>query len=136
MVKRELQQLRRQQEHSFQYTENITVLRENKKIVGLYSCQEEGESLDNGIYIWNLCVSPKSRGKGYGTKLTQHAIKSCSKAGHELKLLVYKDNTRAQYIYKKQGFKFDNWDYDVDSEENFYNKHRMKFIKKALPHQD
>ena len=126
-VKKQLERINQSVDETFHTTEHVTVLREGAKIVGFYSCQKSNPDLDHAAVIWNLCVSPGARGKGYGTKLTQSAIKSCSKKGQDLMLLVYKDNPIAKKIYEKQGFKNVGWDYDPDSDFEYYNKFLMKY---------
>jgi len=133
VVKNQLKRMSESIDQTFHETKNVSVLRNKGEIVGFYSCEERSVDFDNAAVIWNLCVAPKARGQGFGKELTKHAIKTCSRKGQDLVLLVYKDNERAKNLYKKQGFIRVPWDYDADNDPGFYNKDLMKYKEKA-PH--
>ena len=60
----------------------------------------------NGIFLNNLCVDPKMRNKGLGTKLVLMVINSAKKLGKDHVILqVKKNNIPAIKIYKKLGFR-------------------------------
>jgi len=60
----------------------------------------------NGIYLNNMCVEPKSRNKGIGTQLVSSVINAAKKASYDHIILhVLKDNIPAIKTYQKLGFR-------------------------------
>ena len=127
-IDREIKSIENSFYKGFHNSENVTVLREENKIIGLYSCSDESEEFNNASAIWNVCLKPSVQGRGLGTKLMKHAIKRCFKEGQELILMVSKNNKRAKNLYEKLGFKTIEWDYDVDDNPRFHNKYLMKYF--------
>ncbi|WP_077197872.1 GNAT family N-acetyltransferase [Thermosipho affectus] len=58
-----------------------------------------------GIYIQNISVDKKSRGKGIGTKLLEYFIKETEKKGYRGIYLDVEKNNRAKNLYLRKGFK-------------------------------
>ena len=59
----------------------------------------------NGIFLNNLCVDPKMRKNGLGTKLVSTIINKAKKSGKDhIILQVKKNNIPAIKIYEKLGF--------------------------------
>lgn len=59
----------------------------------------------NGVFLNNLCIEPKMRNKGLGTKLVLMVIDKARKSGKDHVILqVLKKNIPAINIYKKLGF--------------------------------
>jgi ribosomal protein S18 acetylase RimI-like enzyme len=66
----------------------------------------ENETQKGEIYIDCFAVLPSYQGKGIGTKLLQFLIEEyVNQRKQTLGLLVEKDNTNAQKLYSKVGFK-------------------------------
>ena len=60
----------------------------------------------NGLFLNNLCVDPKMRNKGLGTKLVSMVINRAKKLGKDHVILqVKKNNIPAIKIYKNLGFR-------------------------------
>jgi ribosomal protein S18 acetylase RimI-like enzyme len=60
----------------------------------------------NGVFLNNLCVDPKIRNKGIGTKLVLKVIDNAKKEGKDhIILQVANTNVNAIKIYNKCGFK-------------------------------
>jgi GNAT superfamily N-acetyltransferase len=106
---------------------------EDKRVVGFYFCGDEKELTQGGKSLYNVCVTPKARGKGYGRKLVEDAIKYCRKDGHPLMLTVTKEPVFVVDLYKKLGFKIvDDW---VEAPDTFYffDKHIMYYLEEEQP---
>lgn len=64
------------------------------------------------MLIDSFLVKEEFRGKGYGTKLINKAIKLAQKQKIDsIELIVNKDNRVAKKLYEKAGFKKTNKDY-------------------------
>ena len=60
----------------------------------------------NGVFVNNLCIDPKMRNKGLGTKIILQIIKKAKKLGYDhIILQADKINIPANKIYIKVGFK-------------------------------
>jgi len=81
----------------------VKVLRENGTFAGFAAYHEK--SFYEG-YLLFVAVETAFRGKGYGERLTRHAIKDLFKRGCKvIKLVTRTSNTKARGLYKKIGFK-------------------------------
>jgi ribosomal protein S18 acetylase RimI-like enzyme len=61
--------------------------------------------VDDSYFLDSLCVKEDFRNRGIGSKIIELTKIKASKEGYNsLCLLVFKDNTKAQNVYKKNGF--------------------------------
>ncbi|MFC1843060.1 GNAT family N-acetyltransferase [Candidatus Dependentiae bacterium] len=80
----------------------IKVLREDNKFAGFTAYYKE--TFFKGILLY-VGVDREFRGKGYGRKLTDYAVKDLFSRGCTIVWLVTRtDNTKARNLYKKLGF--------------------------------
>ncbi len=94
-------------------TARFYVLRNDEKLLGYIGAN----NICNEVYITNVAVNSKCRGKGYGKILVNHLIKQC-KAENTffITLEVRKSNENAIALYEKCGFKL------IGERKNFYSK--------------
>ena len=60
----------------------------------------------DSFFLDALCVEKNFRNRGIGSKLIELTKNRARKGGYDsLSLIVFKDNTNAQNVYKKNGFK-------------------------------
>lgn len=111
---------------SFRMTENITLVKKDESIIGLYNCRLDNEVTDGSIMIFNVCVIKKERGYGYGKQIMKHAIERCQENGKDLTLTVYRDNKSAIDMYKKLGFQIVPISKQPKDDFFMYEKHLMK----------
>lgn len=109
---------------------NVTLLRYQSNVIGLYTCAENNTITEGDILVWDVCLAENMRGKGIGHLLTEHAIKRCRVAGKELGLTVYKDDLAVIELYKKHGFEQIETRYSFEDTFHFYNKILMRYIEK------
>ncbi len=94
-------------------TARFYVLRDNENLLGYIGAN----NICNEVYITNVAVNEKCRGKGYGQKLVSHLIKQCeSEKAFFITLEVRKSNEKAISLYEKCGFK------RIGERKNFYSK--------------
>ncbi len=94
-------------------TARFYVLRDSENLLGYIGAN----NICNEVYITNVAVSGKYRGKGYGQKLVNHLIKqSETERAFFITLEVRKSNENAIKLYEKCGFKF------IGERKNFYSK--------------
>lgn len=115
---------------SFRNTENITLVKKNKTVVGLYNCHLDNEVTNGSIMIFNVCVVKKERGQGFGKKIMEHAIDRCSELDKDLTLTVYRENKQAIELYKKLGFQIVPVSKQPEDEFFMYQKFLMKLQSK------
>lgn len=109
---------------------NITLITHKSAIIGFYTCNESSDLLDDSTMLWDVCITPKMRGKGIGNLLVEDVIKRCKTPGRSLSLVVYKDNLRAQSLYQKHGFTPEDMPYDLEDSFSYYDKILMVYKKK------
>lgn len=83
----------------------IFVIEENREILGLIDFGVKKSGKQKIGVIHNLIISKKTRGKGYGSKLTDFVLNyfkkvKCNKVGS----FVRANNLKAQEFWKKKGF--------------------------------
>ena len=94
-------------------TARFYVLRDGEKVLGYIG----SNNICNEVYITNVAVSSKYRGKGYGKTLVNHLIKQCElERAFFITLEVRKSNENAIKLYEKCGFKL------IGERKNFYSK--------------
>ena len=82
---------------------NIKVLRENNELIGFVAYYMK--NFYEGQLLF-LVVKPEFRGKQYGEKLSRYAVNRMFAAGAKRIWLVTRtDNTKAQALYNRFGFK-------------------------------
>jgi ribosomal protein S18 acetylase RimI-like enzyme len=124
-VDRYLQKLKVNSVKNFKLRKNLTVMKKNNKIVGMYSCAKQ-DSFNDAFFIWNVCVAPEFRGKGNGRALVKHAIARCGKGLEHIYLTIEKEDMRAKKLYESFNFKTVPWFNSEDSlSEEFFNKTLM-----------
>lgn len=94
-------------------TARFYVLRDNETLLGYIGAN----NICNEVYITNVAVNEKYRGKGYGKMLVNHLVKQ-AEAENALfvTLEVRKSNESAIALYEKCGFK------KIGERKNFYSK--------------
>ena len=94
-------------------TARFFVLRDSEKLLGYIGAN----NICNEVYITNVAVNSKCRGKGYGGILVKHLIKqSEAERAFFITLEVRKSNENAIKLYEKCGFKL------IGERKNFYSK--------------
>ena len=94
-------------------TARFFVLRDSEKLLGYIGAN----NICNEVYITNVAVNSKCRGKGYGKILVKHLIKqSEAERAFFITLEVRKSNENAIKLYEKCGFKL------IGERKNFYSK--------------
>ena len=94
-------------------TARFYVLRDSEKLLGYIGAN----NICNEVYITNVAVNSKCRGKGYGEILVKHLIKqSEAERAFFITLEVRKSNENAIKLYEKCGFKL------IGERKNFYSK--------------
>ena len=94
-------------------TARFFVLRDSEKLLGYIGAN----NICNEVYITNVAVNSKCRGKGYGEILVKHLIKqSEAERAFFITLEVRKSNENAIKLYEKCGFKL------IGERKNFYSK--------------
>ena len=89
------------------------MLRDGKNLLGYIGAN----NICNEVYITNVAVNSKYRGKGYGKTLVNHLIKqSETERAFFITLEVRKTNENAIKLYEKCGFKL------IGERKNFYSK--------------
>ncbi len=94
-------------------TARFYVLRDNEDLLGYIGAN----NICDEVYITNVAVNEKCRGKGYGKRLVNHLLKQ-AEAENSLfvTLEVRKSNENAIALYERCGFK------RVGERKNFYSK--------------
>ena len=115
---------------SFRSTENVTLVKKDEAVIGLYNCHLDNEATDGSVMIFNVCVLHKERGQGFGKKIMEHAIDRCSERGKDLTLTVYRENKQAIDLYKKLGFEIVPVRKQPEDEFFLYQKYLMKLQSK------
>jgi len=114
-------------EKNFAHIRNAYLVRENGKLLGMYSCREEQPATHGAMMIFNVCVRKEKRGQGYGARIMAHAIENCPQAGEEITLTVYKEDTKVVDFYQDLDFEIiDNLD-DLDDQFPYFNKYLMRY---------
>ena len=94
-------------------TARFFVLRDSEKLLGYIGAN----NICNEVYITNVAVNSKCRGKGYGKILVKHLIKQSEvERAFFITLEVRKSNENAIKLYEKCGFKL------IGKRKNFYSK--------------
>ena len=94
-------------------TARFYVLRDGENLLGYIG----SNNICNEVYITNVAVNSKYRGKGYGKILVNHLIKqSEAERAFFITLEVRKSNENAIALYEKCGFKL------IGERKNFYSK--------------
>lgn len=94
-------------------TARFYALRDSEKLLGYIGAN----NICNEVYITNVAVNSKCRGKGYGKILVKHLIKqSEAERAFFITLEVRKSNENAIKLYEKCGFKL------IGERKNFYSK--------------
>ncbi len=94
-------------------TARFYVLRDTEKLLGYIGAN----NICNEVYITNVAVNGRYRGKGYGQILVNHLIKqSETERAFFITLEVRKSNENAIKLYEKCGFKL------IGERKNFYSK--------------
>ncbi len=94
-------------------TARFYVLRDKENLLGYIGAN----NICDEVYITNVAVNEKYRGKGYGKMLVNHLIKQCeSENALFVTLEVRKSNENAIALYKKCRFQ------QVGERKNFYSK--------------
>ena len=94
-------------------TARFYVLRDSEKLLGYIGAN----NICNEVYITNVAVNSKCRGKGYGEILVKHLIKqSEAERAFFITLEVRKSNENAIKLYEKCGLKL------IGERKNFYSK--------------
>ena len=94
-------------------TARFYALRDSEKLLGYIGAN----NICNEVYITNVAVNSKCRGKGYGEILVKHLIKqSEAERAFFITLEVRKSNENAIKLYEKCGFKL------IGERKNFYSK--------------
>ncbi len=94
-------------------TARFYVLRNGGDLLGYIG----SNNICNEVYITNVAVSSKYRGKGYGKILVNYLIKQCElERAFFITLEVRKSNENAIKLYEKCGFKL------IGERKNFYSK--------------
>lgn len=94
-------------------TARFYVLRDPENLLGYIGAN----NICNEVYITNVAVNEKYRGKGYGKILVNHLIKqSEAERAFFITLEVRKSNENAIKLYEKCGFKL------IGERKNFYSK--------------
>ena len=94
-------------------TARFYVLRDNETLLGYIGAN----NICNEVYITNVAVNEKSRGKGYGKTLVNHLVRQCDlENALFVTLEVRESNENAIKLYEKCGFK------KVGERKNFYSK--------------
>lgn len=94
-------------------TARFYVLRDDEKLLGYIG----SNNICNQVYITNVAVNEKSRGKGYGKILVNHLIKQSElENAFFITLEVRKSNENAIKLYEKCGF------IKIGERKNFYSK--------------
>lgn len=94
-------------------TARFYVLRDNENLLGYIGAN----NICNEVYITNVAVNSKCRGKGYGKILVNHLIKQGeAERAFFITLEVRKSNENAIKLYEKCGFKL------IGERKNFYSK--------------
>ncbi len=94
-------------------TARFYVLRDKEKLFGYIGAN----NICNEVYITNVAVNKKYRGKGYGKTLVNHLIKQSElEKAFFITLEVRKSNENAIALYEKCGFK------KIGERKNFYSK--------------
>lgn len=86
---------------------------EAQTYVGFYELKMKGENLETG-WIESIGVDDAFQGRGFGKKALLTCIYFLKNAGaNQVELLVMDSNTRAESLYRSQGFElkqvFNNW---------------------------
>ncbi len=94
-------------------TARFYVLRDNENLLGYIGAN----NICNEVYITNVAVNSKYRGKGYGKILVNHLIKQSElEKAFFITLEVRKSNKNAISLYEKCNFKL------LGERKNFYSK--------------
>ncbi len=94
-------------------TARFYMLRDSASLLGYIGAN----NICNEVYITNVAVNSKHRGKGYGKALVNHLIKQSElERAFFITLEVRKSNENAISLYEKCGFK------NVGERKNFYSK--------------
>ena len=94
-------------------TARFYVLRDNENLLGYIG----SNNICNEVYITNVAVNEKYRGKGYGKILVNHLIKQSElEKAFFITLEVRKSNENAINLYEKCGFK------KIGERKSFYSK--------------
>ena len=94
-------------------TARFYVLRDCENLLGYIGAN----NICNEVYITNVAVNSKCRGKGYGKILVNHLIKQSElERAFFITLEVRKSNESAIKLYEKCGFKL------IGERKNFYSK--------------
>lgn len=94
-------------------TARFYVLCDNNELLGYIGAN----NICNEVYITNVAVNEKYRGKGYGKKLVNHLIKQSElEKAFFITLEVRKSNKNAISLYEKCGFKL------IGERKDFYSK--------------
>lgn len=94
-------------------TARFYVIRDRENLLGYIGAN----NICNEVYITNVAVNGKYRGKGYGKVLVNHLIKQSElENAFFITLEVRKSNENAIKLYEKCGFKL------IGERKNFYSK--------------
>jgi ribosomal protein S18 acetylase RimI-like enzyme len=79
---------------------NITVVREENKVIGYSQIEDQG----NQLYIRMLLLLPNQQRKGIGSRLLNAVIEKANAQSKGIALQVFKVNERARRFYEYHGF--------------------------------
>ena len=99
-----LKELEKKFDPQMRKVSNYRVLYRGKTPVAFYNLYPDDSFLEKAWMIYNVCVDPKWRSRGFGRKLIQHAIKEHAGRDNPLGLLIYRENDLAFRLYKKMNF--------------------------------
>jgi ribosomal protein S18 acetylase RimI-like enzyme len=119
-------------EKKFKTIKNLYVVRLADEIIGEFSCQTDNDFTNGDPILYDVCLAPEQRGKGYGSTMTEYAVNHCSKPGHPLVLTVYKDQDKLIKMYAGLGFEIVPFEKPADDTFRYYNKHLMRFTARNV----
>jgi ribosomal protein S18 acetylase RimI-like enzyme len=113
----------------YQTMKNFYVVKHGSETIGEFSCQTDHDFTNGDPILYDVCLDKEQRGRGYGSRMTEYAIKACSKPNKPLVLTVYKDQDKLIKMYEGLGFKIVPFEKPFENTFKFYNKHLMRFTK-------
>jgi len=82
-------------------------IKDGNKVIGMWMLRGWDEGFN--IPSFGMIAHPDYRGMGLGTFMLRAAINECKKMGcKKIRLTVDPENKVAIYMYKREGFKFNN----------------------------
>ena len=104
-------------DNSYSYDWYIEKFDKEKEDYCVRNCDDNFFNGENSLYIFDLGVNDEFRGNGYSKKLMNKCYEIAKNNGYKyLTLIADCDNTVAQNLYKKLGYKL----HQTDGEKDFY----------------